>query len=96
MDDELLTVAEIAGELRKSEQTVRQWIREGRLPEFQAGLRGYRVYRSDLEQMVSYLPGKHGPGDQLHGVEAPDPEPAKFTEEDLGAELLARTRTPDE
>ncbi len=52
-DDPLLTVPEIARELRVTEVTVRTWIRAGQLPAIRAGMRGYRVRRSDLERMVA-------------------------------------------
>lgn len=95
MDDGFLTVAEVAVELGKSEQTVRQWIREGRLPAITVGLRGYRVSGSDLERMISYSPGNAGDAQATQqSAQRPPSEPAKFTEEDLGAELLARTRAP--
>ncbi len=52
-DDPLLTVPEIAKELRVTEVTVRTWIRAGQLPALRAGMRGYRVRRSALDQMLA-------------------------------------------
>lgn len=51
--DELLTVAEIARELKYTEATIRVWIKQGRLRAIQATNREYRVRRSDLEAMLS-------------------------------------------
>jgi excisionase family DNA binding protein len=50
--DELLTVAEVARELKYTEATIRVWIKQGRLRAIQATNREYRVRRSDLEAMI--------------------------------------------
>jgi excisionase family DNA binding protein len=50
--DELLTVAEVAKELKYKEQTIRTWIKQGRLRATQATNREYRVRRSDMEARV--------------------------------------------
>ena len=49
-----LTVKDITDELRVHEETVRRWIREGKLPAIQIGSRrgGYRVKREDLDSFV--------------------------------------------
>ncbi|HYB00945.1 MAG TPA: helix-turn-helix domain-containing protein [Ktedonobacteraceae bacterium] len=49
-DKEVLTVEEIAEDLRISEGTVRRWIRQGRLPAF--GLGQYRIRRADYEKFL--------------------------------------------
>lgn len=48
--DELLTVAEVAAELKLHEETIRRWIRDGKLRAIHLGSThaGYRVRRSDL------------------------------------------------
>ena len=51
--DEYLTVAEIAGELKLNQQTVRNWIDRGELRAVRAGSRRVRVRRSDLDRMLS-------------------------------------------
>ena len=47
---EVLTVEEIAEDLRVSEGTVRRWIRQGKLPAF--GLGQYRIRRADYEKFL--------------------------------------------
>jgi len=55
MTDELLTVEEVAARLRVNPETVRRWLRSGRL----AGYRpvtdqaGWRVAKSDLERLLA-------------------------------------------
>ena len=50
--DEFLTVAEVASTLRLTEQTVRNWIDDGKLPAFRIGRR-VRVARSDFDRLVN-------------------------------------------
>ncbi|MBO0796847.1 MAG: helix-turn-helix domain-containing protein [Ktedonobacteraceae bacterium] len=52
MNDEWLSVEEIAKELKVPEDTVRAWIRNKKLPAFRPG-REYRVKRSDLERFLA-------------------------------------------
>jgi excisionase family DNA binding protein len=47
----LLTVAEVADELRMNQQTIRNWIDAGTLPSVRIGRR-VRIKRSDLDQLV--------------------------------------------
>ena len=49
-DKGVLTVEEIAEDLRVSEGTVRRWIRNGKLPAF--GLGQYRIRRVDYEKFL--------------------------------------------
>jgi excisionase family DNA binding protein len=60
-DDDLLTVPEVAAILRLNEQTVRKWLREGRLPGIYLGSRtaGYRIRRSDV---TAFLEAQRGEG----------------------------------
>ena len=60
MADELLTVPEVAGMLKLNEQTVRKWLREGRLPGISLGSRqaGWRVRRSDVERFLDERRGE--------------------------------------
>jgi excisionase family DNA binding protein len=51
-DDPLLTVAEIAAELRLNPATIRLWISKGALPATRAGRRKLLVRRSDLDRML--------------------------------------------
>lgn len=46
--DQLLTVSEVAGDLRVSNMTVYRLIRGGQLPALRVG-RNYRIRRADLE-----------------------------------------------
>ena len=51
VDEEFLTVAEVAAILKLNQQTVRNWIDEGSLPAFRLGRR-VRIRRSDLDRFV--------------------------------------------
>ena len=51
LDDEFLTVAEIAGILKLNQQTIRNWIDQGSLPALRVGRR-VRVRRSDFEALL--------------------------------------------
>lgn len=52
-EERLLTVAEIADSLQVDEQTVRRWIRQGRLVAHNLGGKaGYRIRRSDLQAFL--------------------------------------------
>lgn len=55
MDDELLRVQEVARIVRVNPETVRRWIRSGRLPALLAGTMqsGFRVRRSDLNTFLA-------------------------------------------
>jgi len=48
-DEELLTVEEVAKQLRVNPETVRVWIRNRELAALDLG-RGYRISREDLEE----------------------------------------------
>ena len=81
--DSLLTVTEVAEQLRVTGVTVRAWIRSGRLAAIRVGGRGYRVRRSDLEQMVAM--NQPSPGPEPSG-------PVAF--EDIS--LFSHVRLPDD
>ena len=51
-DDEYLTVHEIADRLKLNQQTVRNWIDQGRLPAVRIGRR-VRVRRADLDRVLA-------------------------------------------
>jgi excisionase family DNA binding protein len=54
---ELLTVAEIAVELKITEQTVRRWINEQKLPAKRlAGGKEFRVLRAELDALLGLEP----------------------------------------
>jgi excisionase family DNA binding protein len=52
MDDDLLTVEEVAEDCKVSTQTVRNWIKTGALPAIKLG-REFRIKREDLNVMVA-------------------------------------------
>ncbi len=56
VDDEFLTVAEIASILKLNQQTVRNWIDQGSLPALRVGRR-VRVLRRDLDQLIAQRRG---------------------------------------
>jgi excisionase family DNA binding protein len=51
MDDDLLSVEQIAAECQLSTQTIRNWIKGGLLPAIKLG-REFRVKREDLNAML--------------------------------------------
>jgi excisionase family DNA binding protein len=51
--DELLTTEEIAKELKYHIETVRKWIREGKLKATRINKKEYRVKRSELERFLA-------------------------------------------
>lgn len=51
MNEELLTVAEVAAFMRVAERTVREWIARNELPATRIG-RAYRIKRSDIEALL--------------------------------------------
>jgi excisionase family DNA binding protein len=70
-NDPLLTVPEIAKQLRMSEWTIREWIKAGRLRGFRAGTRNYRIHRSELERFLrdrGAEPGAELPSPTLEDV----------------------------
>ena len=70
--DELLTVAEIAAELKMNQQTIRNWIDSGYLPAIRIGRR-VRVKRSDFDALLesSYTGRKQRPGGDVPAPVAP-------------------------
>jgi excisionase family DNA binding protein len=67
MEDELLTVNEIADRLKVHPETVRRWIRTGRLRGVLAGTNqaGFRVWASDLQAFLKPAPRKSPPQKKL-------------------------------
>ena len=58
IEERWLTVADIAERLQVDEQTVRRWIRDGRLVARQLGGKaGYRIRPTDFEAYLEALPG---------------------------------------
>jgi len=87
-EDPFLTVPEVAAQLRYTEVTIRNWIRNGKLRAIRARNRGYRIRTSDLEAMINNIDGS---------TTAP-PVPAPATAADLETEtpLLAHIRIGNE
>ena len=54
-DDELLTVREVAARFKMTEQTVRRWIRSGRLRAAMPGGEklGYRITAAEIEKLLA-------------------------------------------
>jgi excisionase family DNA binding protein len=73
IDDEFLTVAEIAELLKLNQQTLRNWIEQGQLPAVRIGRR-VRIRRSDFERLVQEgYSGRAGASPaQQHGPTAED------------------------
>jgi excisionase family DNA binding protein len=57
MTDEMLTVEDVATELRVHPETVRQWIRDGELIAIDIS-KEYRILRSDLNAFLSARRGR--------------------------------------
>ena len=55
-----LTTREIARIVGRTEETIRVWIRERRLPAIRLMGREYRVRRNDLNAMIEGSPGPKG------------------------------------
>jgi len=56
-DDELLTVAEVAQRLKLSPETVRRWLRSGRLEGvIFSDAAGYRIRASEVARLVAGSP----------------------------------------
>jgi excisionase family DNA binding protein len=52
IEDEFLTVSEVAAVLRLNQQTIRNWIQDSKLPSLHVGRR-VRVLRRDLDQLIA-------------------------------------------
>ena len=53
-EERLLTVTEVADFLHVDDQTVRRWIRDGRLAAHRfGGKAGYRIQRADLQDFLA-------------------------------------------
>ena len=50
-ENPLLTVKEVASELKVSERWVTKQIQDGKLPAINLG-KGYRIYRSELDRFI--------------------------------------------
>ena len=56
-DQQWLTVAQIAEQLQVHHETVRRWLRDGRLEGKNFGVKsGYRIRRQDLERFLAEDP----------------------------------------
>ena len=60
MNERLFTVREVADRLRSSPETVRRWLRQGKLRGFRPGgtKLGYRVPESELERFLRRAEGE--------------------------------------
>ena len=52
MADELLTIDEVAAELKLHPDTIRRYIREGKLKQTRVGGTAIRIRRSELERFI--------------------------------------------
>jgi excisionase family DNA binding protein len=56
MSERLLTVADICDRLQVHEETVRRWLRDGRLKGINLGGKsGYRIRENDLEEFLQRM-----------------------------------------
>ncbi len=93
MPDEFMTVPEIAQELRYNEQTVRNWIKQGKLAAIRATNREYRVRRSDLDAMITTMHADGGAPSPLRGSVTPR---ARVTLQEKTRLMDTQVRLPDE
>jgi len=90
-DERLLTVREVADELRLTQQTVRQWIRDAKLPAMRAGKRKYLVRRSDLRRVIAFA---GDPAHRANGADSAVEAPAPAERESEGWDLASHARPP--
>ena len=62
LEDEWLSVEEVAEKLKVTDETVRRWIRARKLPVLDLGgpRAGYRIRRTDLERFLNQRFGEVG------------------------------------
>jgi excisionase family DNA binding protein len=70
MNERLLTVREVAERLRSSPETVRRWLRQGKLRGFRPGgtKLGYRVSESELQRFIATSQVEDGRGGTNGGL----------------------------
>ncbi len=78
VDDDLLTLPDIAEMTGMAGPTVRVWVKTGRLPATKVG-RGWLVKRGDLEDMLAADPRIGRPRNRH--AQLPDPEPERDADE---------------
>jgi excisionase family DNA binding protein len=69
MPDEFLTVAEVAEILKLNQQTVRNWITDGKLPAVRVGQRRVRIRRADFERLLARAPAPRPSPPRASGME---------------------------
>ena len=52
LDNKLLGLGEVADLLRLSKQTVRRWIRTGKLPAVKLGYNTFRIERDQIDRLI--------------------------------------------
>lgn len=69
-EQRLLTVREVAERLRSSPETVRRWLRQGKLRGFRPGgtKLGYRVPESELQRFLNLAEREANPPDSDSGT----------------------------
>ena len=70
MDEELLTASQAAGALSASGQTIRNWIRSGRVHAVRIGNR-FLIPRSEVERMLGDVPRARGESPWEFAEDAP-------------------------
>jgi excisionase family DNA binding protein len=71
-EEEFFSLRDVADRLKVSEQTVRRWVKSGRLKAYKPGLE-YRIQASDLQGFLESRTPK---------AEAPSPSPPELSEEE--------------
>lgn len=55
MEKQVYTIQEVARLLQFSEQTIRDWVRSGRIKAARPGLRAWRIPRSEVERLLAQM-----------------------------------------
>jgi excisionase family DNA binding protein len=59
--DELLTVDEVAGHVKVNPETIRRWIKSGRLPAARPAGGPYRIHSTDVDRLFGVSPKAQAP-----------------------------------
>jgi excisionase family DNA binding protein len=82
VEDQWLSVNDVAAELGMHPSTVRKWANDGLLPGMRIGRRQWRFRRSSLRQLESAPPGVEGAIAVAPSRERPAVDPLALTSED--------------
>src|SRR6187399_44234 len=68
------TIAEVAELMQFSDQTIREWIRSGRLHAARPGIRAWRIPRSEVERLMrQFEVGENTESSQVYNTDTTEP-----------------------